>query len=112
MPLTVWALGWIILFASLGTIPGYLYPQIPQSEEWFRILVRDFQDFGLFRSWAFYPYWLPFSRTMVLIFDPHLVKQLLKSPQASARLMKEPRVFGAASAIVGDSLLVLSDTPE
>jgi cytochrome P450 len=106
-----WLLGHLDgLFASLGTIPGY--PQIPRSEEWFRKLVQDFQDFGLLRIWAFNPYWLPFSRTLVLIFDPHLVKQLLESPQASARLMKEPRVFGAASAIIGDSMLVLSDTPE
>lgn len=98
------------ILGSVGQIPDN--PQQPLLIPLFTRWSREHAAAGIFRIWAFNPYRLAFARISVTVFGPDLVRQLLESPTASKKLVKDTRVFAVAEAVVGSSLLALNDTPQ
>lgn len=98
------------LILSVGSIPKC--PDLPDAFWWYLKLGKTFADYGMCRVWAFHPYWVPFARTAVFVFDAKVAKQLLEDRQNTRKLIKAKRIYDIVQPIIGHSLLDLPDGPE
>ena len=87
---------------SLDPVPGM--PGYQMAVPWFvgAITRHAKEGEGLYRIAAFNPYRVPFARTMVVVFDPDLIEEIL-----IGKVDKFPksRHYKLAEALVGDSFL-------
>jgi cytochrome P450 family 4 len=95
---------------TFGTVPGY--PGIARAFDILMNHVKTYQKEGLCRFWFFNPWRVPlFARVSVFIYDPELIQQLLTNKTNASKLIKEPRSYKIARALLEDSFLALPDTP-
>jgi cytochrome P450 len=96
------------ILATRGQIPNF--PSVPQSLPFFHNLCKSYPD--IWRFWRFGPYRVFFARPSIIVTDPNLIQQLLLDRTKASKLIKERRVYHIADALVGNSILSLSDGPK
>jgi cytochrome P450 len=96
------------LLATRGQIPNF--PSTPLSLPLIHNLCKIYPD--IFRFWVFGPFRVFFARPSIVVTDPNLIQQLLLDRTKASKLIKERRVYHIMDALVGNSILSLSDGPK
>lgn len=99
-----------ILIKSVGKLSDH--PDLPACMWWYKRLANTFSEYGFCRLFAFHPYWVPFARSSIFVFDQDVARQLLEDRNVTQKLIKVKRIYKIAHPLVGDSFLEMADTPE
>jgi cytochrome P450 len=93
------------IFNAPSVSPTY---KIPDTAQIFLDITKEFASQGLVRQWGFHPFRVPFAQSFVMVWDPNLVHDILKTDDAFDKGAVDGP-YRAIFPLLGPSILTLPD---